>query len=731
MVEKPGGNLAGAAAAAETAKASASASKEASKLFGLFSSLKKSGSAAVKGGKPAAPVIGKVAGGAGSMLGAAAGKFGAAGAAAQVAGGAIAYKGVEQVTEAAKNISFLMIILGFVHYLLRFTGASGLIYVLSLVLFVLAGYALANKVEKDKVAILIPMLFFVVWYYVYGGRYDLNFLTYFAIAIGTISLIFALFSKGESVKPELLGFVPVLFLFLDIGLLPFLIDKLNWPITPLVESLVLFMPWWAFFGLMTLPSEASKSGTVNFLINLTRIIGILYIISILVIPAVPNLGYDTTKLKVPGAEEFEESQAKLRQKLAGKENPAYSNFVCIWSSPTDINTCVSQRQEASELKAVCKGKDLKEGTTGYEKCLKDEKEKKIKGLQVSGTSDPTIKEPIKAEFKEGTYFQKFFYRQSSTDKISYPIEFKLENPRAEKDKELKVEFECSFIAKLKPKERSIKGKVISSQGSSAAESSLITLTEKSHARTIVCEPIEDGTNFLNGDYRLNYTTRIIGLETPSRLQRLFIGNKLEKWKEENLPKLMSAYFSGQNYLSQSPNDFVRLNFALGDPSENPIIKDQERVFLVPNIENLGSGEIAAITGYQIKTPEGFEIVGSQAGNNCKQGTNVAIPGSKTQTSKVIYLPICQLSVPAGFRNQPEDEYLYQSFEAIVKYDYLIKKELDIKVQTGEEGAAPSSGKVNPPETNVPTSNQPAADQTGSEVKEEIYYYKDGTLTKIK
>lgn len=683
MVEKSGGNLAGASAAG-AAKVSAAASKESGKLSGLFSFLKKSGSAtakvgsaAVKGGKAAAPIIGKIAGGAGSALGAAAGKFGAAGAAVQVAGGAIAYKGVEQVTEAAKNVSFLMIILGFVHYLLRLSsaGMSSISYVLSLVLFILAGYALAAKMEKDKAAILIPMLFFVIWYFIFGGRYDPYFLTYFIIILVVISFTLALFSKGESVKPELLGLLPVLFLFLDIGLIPFLVDKLNFPITPLVESLVLFMPWWAFFGLMTLPGEASKNGTVNFLIQVARIGGILYLVFILVVPFVPNLGFDKSAMPTTG--EFEEAQAKLRQKLAGKENPAYSNFVCIWSSPTDINTCVNQRQEASELKAICINSGHQEGTTAFDKCLQDEKEKKSQGTRVSGITASNIKEPTKAEFKESQYFPKTFYRKSINTKIKYPIEFKFENPR---NQQLEIEFFCNFTSKLKPNEKSVPGKITLV----GDQENKLTVQEKTTVKTIVCLPDENNEKFLNGSYKLTYEAKIIRMKTSSFLQRAFIGNKETaeatnlgvSWKEENIPKIMSAHFPGKTYLSQSSEDFARINFALGNPLENPVIEGEGEVFLASTIEDLGDGEIVKVHSYKIDLPN-F----TPKDNNCLQG-EFDVPKTKNKFKEIFQLTNCQVTIPEDLKN-PED-YLIKTFEAELVYDYLIKKEVEIEVKSGEE-----------------------------------------------
>ena len=133
---------------------------------------------------------------------------------------------VEQVTQAGKSMAFWVIILGIVQYLVRiYLGTSVVTYVLTLGLFVFSGYALAQKVEKDKVAILIPMLTFVIWYWIFDGNYDPLFLAYFIGTIILVSVLFGALTRGESFKPELYGFLPVVFLFLDLGMIPFLVEK--------------------------------------------------------------------------------------------------------------------------------------------------------------------------------------------------------------------------------------------------------------------------------------------------------------------------------------------------------------------------------------------------------------------------------------------------------------------------------------------------------------------------
>ena len=301
-------------------------------------------------------------------------------------------------TGGSSWVSLALIIIGIGAYLLRIStaGASSVAFILSLFLFLLSGIAIAHFAQKDKLAVLVPMLLFVVWYFVFKGNYNPGFLVYFLPIAAGILVIPTLFTKGESITPELLGLVPVLFLFLDIGLIPFLIENLKLPVTPLMQSLVLFMPWWALLGLFTLPGGTSKSTSANALIGFLRIMGILYIMFILIAPAVPGLGYDKSLLPETG--EFEAAQQRLRATLPQRENPAWSNLACIFSEPANVQGCVERRQELSELTSICEKVEGKvEGTPQFTECINEQRQKKKDvALQVQGTIDPTIKKPTKA-----------------------------------------------------------------------------------------------------------------------------------------------------------------------------------------------------------------------------------------------------------------------------------------------------------------------------------------------
>src|SRR3989344_1404469 len=148
------------------------------------------------------------------------------------------------------TLSLALVFLGLLHFGIKHISPElvTISFAFSLGLFMLGGYALAAKLQKDRITILIPMLLFSVWYFVYGSSVDPKFLIGFISVSGLLLAIPLFLTKGESAKPELVGLLPVLFLFLDIGLLPFLIEKFHLPLTLFMESAVLFVPWWALFG---------------------------------------------------------------------------------------------------------------------------------------------------------------------------------------------------------------------------------------------------------------------------------------------------------------------------------------------------------------------------------------------------------------------------------------------------------------------------------------------------
>jgi len=590
---------------------------------------------------------------------------------AGAAGGTVAraatYTGFSQVTDAAKNVSFLIVILGLVQYIIRIYGGgfSSYTLIISLVLFILSGYALAERMGKDRVAILIPMLLFVVWYFVFQGGSDPQFLLYFGLIAAVVIFIPALFTKGASILPEAVGFLPALFLFLDLGLLPFLVDKLNLPLTPAYSGLILYMPWWAFFGMLTLPAEASKSGKVNLLINITKLAGILYIVTILVAPVIPNFGLQSGILPSPA--QLEEVQAKLREQLPQTENPFISNILCIDQLP-NVAECVKTRQEESGFKYTCtKLNELAEGTPAYEQCIKDEKEKK-KNLasQVKGGVDTTIQIPTKAELT----LDKNSFPQEYNPLIAYTADFKVENPRNQR---MSVTFSCNFTGKSGVPD--VEGKIQSPNSDELTQT--VEFNERNFQSTLLCLP----TTELKGGYTIYFTALMQGLDTKSRLQRAFIGTKTSEQKE----KLRNTEINKAITISVSvaPAEFARINFELGYAKNEYIIenKPNRNIVLRANIENTGRGNVVSVRGYSFQVDKiPLEAAGFIVDNPaCIRGVMLSLSGytGYSGLARTIPLPPCLITdMPQELKEMSEDDWERKEFIADLQYDYQLTSKED-------------------------------------------------------
>ena len=597
--------------------------------------------------------------GLGSIIGGAAGG-GAGGTMATAAKFTGAAAVGRQIAGAGKNLSWILLVLGIFHYVFRIIsgGNYGVAFVLSLGLFVFAGYALSQRMGQesdDRWAMLFPMLAFVVWYFWFNANYDPIFLSYYlGISFGTMVLIGAV-TKGKAIKAELIGFLPVLFLFLDIGLVPFLVEKLHLQITPFVEGLVLYMPWWAFFGLLTLPSDATKNGSVNFLVNLTKILGILYLIFVIVSPTIPDVGHVQSSL--PQAAEFEDAQARLREKIGDKENPAVSNWKCLFAGRfTDLQECIAERQLNSDLRAICLGEGFEEGTSSYKKCIEEQNKIREQGAPVTGINDPTITEPTTAKFVVGQYFPDEITHDTGRD-IEYPVNLEITNPRKQN---LSIEVSCNFTNK-KNKKESFVGDIVSEQ--------ILEFSEEKPKTTVICRSPKDKA--LNGSYNLVYSAELRKLKSASKLQRAFIGDRDEKWKKEWVPKIMSAHFSSRSHLSQGAPDLARINFGYGNTVEDPIVEPKYGQTLSASIENIGNGKVKNIESINFDGLEGF--------GDLQGCVTSMIPKIPAASSSAIPLKTCFTKImPSELANPPV--YTLKEFEATITYDYLIERTVGVTLK---------------------------------------------------
>jgi len=581
----------------------------------------------------------------------------------------------------SKNIALFIVVIGFIQYWLRIQGSytqqNPFSLTMSLLLFVLAGYALANRMETDRSAVFLPMLIFCIWYFLFGASYDPRFLLYFGVATLAILVIPMIFTKGESVMPELIGLLPVLFLFLDIGLLPFLLKKLSWPLTDLMKNLIFFMPWWAFFGIFTLPTQATDNNFVNFLVGLIKVAGIFYIMFIFVAPAVPTLGYDKSLL--PSVKELEKTQAEYLKKFPKTENPAWSNLVCTFQAainPTeslDVDKCIKDRQQASRIEYVCKTtKKLLSNTKTYENCVAQEKEKRKKAIRISGTSDPTIKQPTKIDLEIQTKEKSLFIRKADTKRLRFPAELKIKNPLKRK---LAARVKCSF----KKGDKITKGMVEISSAGPKKEGVFKNLGNEEIEKNVICTP---PSTITSGSYTLTYQVKVENLESKSRLTRAFIGDKNGTERKKLISKLKST-FRDLTKGSRSAKNPARINFALGEPPSDPIIEKDDNLLLRVDVQKNTFGDILKIKNYQV------DLKPISTNQNCLSGKENALskllpkPGKRSISS--IPLASCfikQGALPATLNN-PKD-FVIKEFEASIVYDYQIEKKTNIKIEFLED-----------------------------------------------
>ncbi|PIN73411.1 hypothetical protein COV20_04245 [Candidatus Woesearchaeota archaeon CG10_big_fil_rev_8_21_14_0_10_45_16] len=565
-----------------------------------------------------------------------------------------------------KSLSFMVVIGGIIQYFLRRSlAAPEFTFTLSLILFVISGYALAQKLEKDRLLILVPMLAFVLWYFVFEGNYSASFLVRFLSIFAAVFVLPMFYTKGESLQAQMLGFIPVIFLFLDIGMLPWLLEKVQWNITPLLENMVVFMPWWALFGLYLIPEI--ESPTLSNIVGLMKIAGIVYIVFVFLVPVVPNLGYE--KVSSPVAAEFEQAQQRLQQSVK-RENPVWSNLKCVLSAPTDVENCVSQQQEDSEIRNLC-DELIQQGQYSDEAvCFDAEKKRKQEEkLAASGGVARNFDEVTSAKFID---IQK---SPSIGDKVVVSAVLDLKNPR---NQELDVQIGCT----LKKGSQEIKGDTVIGLTSAPPSSHIILgpeypsfVVKKDELIRVLCNFPGD----LEGVYDLNLKAGIGNLQSTTTLKRAFFKDELdlERWQDD---VKQDNFRSQADILSQSPEEFARLNFEFGRASKDPFILSSDNALLTVSVENRQGGKVSKINSFYMDTLDenGFSV---RAGNDrCLGDENILLPADKAQRkTEKIYTQTCLLDLPFDYTSF-EGSYKVETFFATLNYDYVLEEKTKVEVK---------------------------------------------------
>jgi len=572
----------------------------------------------------------------------------------------------ESATSAApsfgKGASLVLLIVGSFHYFLRYNyGQSSFAIILSIFLFFTAGFAIAAKVQKKRMAVFIPMLVFFVWYFILGAPGDLYTNIYFAIAVGFVISIPLALSKGGSAAAEMVGIIPIFLFFADVGF-AFFANWLNVTygivVTPLLQGLFLWMPWWALLGFWTLPSDPASTKSGNIFLLLIRIISIAYILAILMAMAVPDIGFSDAESLIPDFEQFKQAEDTLRGQLPKGEHPFISNMGCIFSGAyTELSKCVKKRQDDALIIAICEEReDVKKKQRSMQDCIKDETEKKKMALKVTGSVDQNVL-PLKVSFDVPKLTIQYIASPS------FPATLIVENPRELVG--LNAVINCSFV----------KGKESFKATVNGEETLTKELDGDYKEVAISCSPVED---FAAGDktaYTMRISAVIENIETLSTLKRAFIGEVDILQKKKIVDELMQDQFSNKNKInSKAPEDPARLNFYFGTSDNNPIIGAADTIVFVATVENNLRGKVFKIREYQTNLAEkGFSV--KKGGSECLQRGEWQPPRSAPKTFS---LPSssCLLELPSHYKEARGVE----TFFATLKYDYLISTEHKVYVQ---------------------------------------------------
>ena len=221
---------------------------------------------------------------------------------------------------------------------------------------------------------------------------------------------------------------------------------------------------------------------------------------------------------------------------------------------------------------------------------------------------------------------------------------------------------CSFQTSSSTNKQNITGKIENQEGAMPFKSG----TEE---KSLICAP---ESPLINGKYKVTFNLEMANLKTVSTLKRVFMGEK-ELKTEKEIKEIRSKEFPGKEYLSQAPEDFLRINFWVGSSQKEPLIFSDEQPILVAELENLGKGEIIKINNLNFNLKG---ITAATSKNGCfLQQSDLKVPPK----AKKMDLTVCSLSLPQQLKS-PEGKYAEENFEAIIEYDYKIKQEFNIEVK---------------------------------------------------
>lgn len=497
--------------------------------------------------------------------------------------------------------------------------------------------------------IIISILFF--GWYIWLGIDNITSLYYslpiiLLVGLAVHGLLGKLGKSGsfaEGAKGELVaGLIPPLIFLLDIGVLELLSGPpVNLTVTTTLQNIMLYLPWWGFFGLIM----CLKERNYNPLVTIGSILGVIYVLSLfLVVPAVSQ----GQELGIAGPEQLLKARQEVQERLSKGENPFISYWRCALSGgDSDLNECVQRRQQESKIQDICKRiEKLEEGTREFEECVEEQRQRLLDPAgQVTGVVDPTIRQPTTVELK----LDRRSFPQEYDPQLAFPADLKIQNPRRQ---QITAEVSCSFTV----------GATVLLGRVEPAES--ITFSDPSISTSYLCFAPE-GAALQEEKFTIEYRAVLRNLNTQSRLERAFIGDKTPEEKENLWQNEISRIITVVP--SQAPADLAKINFWIGHAAEEVIIEDKpyRSIAVRANVENTGRGEIAAIHNYDLTMEQGYLVASNPA---CLAGAILDIP----KNTKILPLPKCLvIDYPAELKEPGERKWIPKTFIASLDYDYSI------------------------------------------------------------
>jgi len=358
--------------------------------------------------------------------------------------------------------------------------------------------------------------------------------------------------------------------------------------------------------------------------------------------------------KIAEGEEFRRSSLdNLREFIGIMTDPlACMNIV----NSDDHDQCLKERRYERE----CRGEKGEE----YELCIKSKKTGEIQGVK-----DESVTEITKVEFEKKEQFPEQVQKEFPPP-IS--IQLNIESPKKPIDIYLSCQFEKS--------QENTTGIIVSNNP--------LKEIQGKQKETVLCD-LPEGEEYETGKYKVTFTAEVRGIETTSRLTRLFVVKDIT---EQRKNELLTLHSLNQIEPSKSPDEFAVFSFGMGTPSTTPFLYDNEQQPIIGNIENKEEGRIVSIESIRMEFPEGtvptnncFETFNSDGNELISKSETVNILKlDKLKKGDKLYFLGCYLEIPPALMPDGyENEYFKREFESHILYTYQIKEHGTFEVISNE------------------------------------------------